>query len=371
MKIVVVGGGMQGKVIAENLLAREEKPQVTVVDIREPAHMAAGATFVKADVLDSKQVHNVAKGADVAVLAVPSSIARQALANLIEVGIPVVDVSFTPDPPLDLDKQAKKTGACVVVDCGVAPGLSHILVGRAYAELGGLDSARIFVGGMPQNPPAVFRHAVYFNPHDLLDEYYRPARARQGGKDVQPHPLDVPFEAISDPDLGELQAFLSDGLRSLLPSYPDVKEMSEWTLRWSGHLETMTFLRTLGLIDDEVAVKKLGTTIGAEFPAEKYPDVLLMLVECSRGKEKRAWRLIDRRTKDQSAMSRTTGYTTAAVAMVLARRQFTEPGVHPPERLGALAPVTTTIVEDLAARGVRVSPVSGERKAQLAGAAET
>lgn len=370
MKILVVGGGMQGKVIAENLLARSEKPQVTIADVRQPAQLAAGANFVKADVLDEKQVKDAASAADAAVLAVPSSIAHQALSNLIATGIPIADVSFTPNPPLDLDAKAKKSGACSVVDCGVAPGLSHLLVGKAYADLGGLDSAKIYVGGMPQSPPAVFRHAVYFNPHDLLDEYFRPARSRQNGKDMQPHPLDVPFEKFMDSELGELDAFLSDGSRSLLTSFPDVKNISEWTLRWTGHLETMSNLRALGLLDEGAGFQGLGTTLGGKFPAEKYPDVLLMVVECSRGQEKRRWRLIDRRTNNQSAMSRTTGYTTAAVAMVLARGQFKEPGVHPPERLGALESVTKTIIEDLVARGVKIEQTAGKREANLAAAGD-
>lgn len=353
MRIVVFGGGMQGLVIAENLLARKEKPEVVIVDIREPAHLPKGVTFAKCDVLDPNQVAAMTKGADAAVLAVPSKIARAALSNLITAGIPVADVCFTPDPPLDLDAAAKKSGACCVVDCGVAPGLSHILAGLAHAELGGLDSVRILVGGMPENPPAVFKHAVYFNPHDLLSEYVRPARARKSGKDINPAPMEVPAEIYKDNELGPLDAFISDGLRSLLGSYPDVPNMAELTLRWNGHLETMRNLYEMGLLSD-TAVQAVGTTIGNRYPADNYPDVLLMVVEATRGNKKRAWRLIDRRTNEQSAMSRTTGYTTAATAMMLAKKQFTEAGVHAPERIGKDPALAKIIIEDLAERGVAV-----------------
>lgn len=354
MRIVVVGGGMQGRVIAENLLRREEKPEVTIADLRQPATVPPGAKFVKADVLDPSQALSLAKGVDAVVLAVPSEISHAALRNLIAAGVSVVDVSFTPNPPLDLDAEAKKTGACCVVDCGVAPGLSHILIGAAHAELGGLDKVRIWVGGMPQKPPAVFHHAVYFNPHDLLSEYVRPARARSAGKNINPAPLDAPVETLEDKELGKLEAFLSDGLRSLLDSFPDVPDMAELTLRWPGHLETMRNLREIGLLEP-TEIQTVATTFGARYPENKYPDVLLMVVEATRGREKRAWRMIDRRTKDESAMSRTTGYTTAAVAMVLARKQFTEPGVHAPERLGKDAKLTKTVIDDLNDRGVSVT----------------
>jgi saccharopine dehydrogenase-like NADP-dependent oxidoreductase len=356
MKIVVVGGGMQGRVIAENLLARQEKPAVVIADLIEPALVPAGATFEQCDILDAAQASRLVKGADACALAVPSRIAHQSLENLLNAGACVADVSFTPDPPLTLDALAKKQGACCVVDCGVAPGLSHLLSGAAHAELGGLDALRIFVGGIPQSPPPGFHQAVYFNAADLLAEYVRPARARQGGKDVAPAPLDVQFEVFKDSELGTLQCFLSDGLRSLLGSYPDVPDMAEFTMRWPGHLDTMITLRQLSLLEPEV-INKVAEQLTAKFPADDFPDVLLMVIEARRGQKRRSWRLIDRRTGDQSAVARTTGYTTAAIAMVLARREFTEPGVHPPERLGRDAQLTAKIIDDLTARGINIAPM--------------
>ena len=357
MQLIVVGGGMQGRVIAQNLLAREEKPEVIIVDIKEPATLD-GAKYKQVNVLDQSQVDAAVKTADAVVLAVPSEISHRALSNLIKTGKPIVDVSFTPDPPLDLDDMAKKSGSCCVVDCGVAPGLSHILAGRAVAELGGLDSLRILVGGMPQDPPPVFRHAIYFNPNDLLAEYVRPARARKHGLNIAPSPLDVDFEKYTDAEVGELDAFISDGLRSLLTSFPDIPEMSEWTLRWSGHLETMKSLNELGLLNDMSTSQAVAKALVEKYPEEKNPDFLLMVIEAKKKGDRRLWRLIDRRTKGMSAMSRTTGYTTAAVAMVLARKQFTDPGVHAPEKLGASQELTATIVSDLKARGVSIAEIN-------------
>ncbi len=351
MRIVVFGGGMQGRVIAKNLAARSERPEVVLADINEITGLDKGISFRKTDVLNKKDVADAVKGADTAVLAVPSSIAHDALKNLIETGISVVDVSFTPDPPLSLDSLAKEKGACCVVDCGVAPGLSHILVGHAYATLGGLDSAKILVGGMAQNPPPVFHHAVYFNSHDLLSEYVRPARARVGGKEIAPAPLDAEIESFTDSEVGLLDSFLSDGLRSLLTSYPDVPEMVERTLRVNGHMDTMKNLSELGLFDDD-AIDSTAKKLGSKYAAEKYPDYLLMVVEAKRGNKTLAWRLIDHFKNGESAMSRTTGYTTAAVAMVLATKKFTTPGVHAPEKLGEVGDLAQVVIDDLKERGV-------------------
>lgn len=357
MQIVVVGGGMQGRVIAQNLLQREEKPEVVIVDIKQPEKLE-GIGFKQANVLDESQAREAVKDAHAVVLAVPSEISHAALANLIRAGKSVADVSFTPDPPLELDEAAKAKGACCVVDCGVAPGLSHILAGRAFAELEGLDSLRILVGGMPQVPPPGFFHAIYFNPNDLLAEYVRPARARKHGVNIAPSPMDVDFDKYTDMELGELDAFLSDGLRSLLGSYPDVPDMSEWTLRWEGHLDTMKTLHELGLLADPVSSAAMAGTLVGKYPDQAYPDVLLMVIEAKHKNERRLWRLIDKRTDGMSAMSRTTGFTTAAVAMVLARKQFTEPGVHAPERLGQDAKLTSTIVKDLVDHGVNICEIA-------------
>ncbi|MBX3135327.1 saccharopine dehydrogenase NADP-binding domain-containing protein [Candidatus Obscuribacterales bacterium] len=356
MRIVVFGGGMQGRVIARNLAARDEKPEVIIADLNEVAGLESTIKSVKANVLNKEEVGNVLKGADAAVLAVPSSIAHDALRNLIETGVAIVDVSFTPDPPLSLNAEAVKSGSCVVVDCGVAPGLSHLLVGRAYAELGGLDKVRILVGGMAQNPPPVFHHAVYFNASDLLAEYVRPARARISGKDIAPNPFDAPIEQHQDHEAGRLDAFLSDGLRSLLDSYPDVPDMVERTLRLDGHMETMRRLNELGLFDDD-SIHATAKKLGSKYSADKYPDFLLMVVEATRGNKTLAWRLMDRATNCESAMSRTTGYTTAAMAMVLAKKQFAKPGVFAPEKVGEETGIAQIIVDDLKERGVKTEAV--------------
>ncbi len=357
MKIVVFGGGLQGRVIAQNLIDRKEKPEVEIADIQKPSDLPRGVTYKQLDVLNESQVKAAAKGADAAVLAVPSAIARQSLSNLIAAGIPVADVCFTPDPPLDLDKKAKESGACCVVDCGVAPGLSHILVGSAYKILGSLDSIHILVGGMPIDPPEVFHHAVYFNPRDLIAEYIRPARARENGKDTDLAPLYAEVHKVKD-EAGFFDAFLSDGLRSLLTSFPNVPDMWERTLRWPGHMETMQTLHALGLFEDGVTGDTTADTIGKKFAGVKHPDFLVLRIECQKGDKKLAWRMYDKVTAGESAMSRTTGYTTAAVAMLLAQKKFTEPGVHAPEKLGEDQNLVDAVVNDLAERGVKVEELA-------------
>lgn len=365
MRIAVVGAGMQGLVVAENLAARDQVDEVVVADPTKPARLQPNVTHVEADATRDDGIPQEVRTADAAVLAVPSGIARRALASLLHLGVPVVDVSFTPEPPLDLDAAAKEHGTACVVDCGLAPGLSHALVAAAHRELGGLDGGRILVGGLPIDPPPAFRHAVYFNPRDLVAEYLRPARLRRGGKDEAPAPLDAEVERHHDDEMGDFEAFASDGLRSLLGSFPDVPDLVELTLRRDGHLAFMRALREAGLLDEagppsapEPAADATARALGARYAAARFPDFVLMHVEGRRGDRRAAWRLLDRHANGLSAMSRTTAFTAAAVATMVADGALDAPGVHPPERIGADAALMARLLDDLAGHGVRVERVA-------------
>ena len=347
---------MQGEVIARNLAARRETERVTLADLRAPAGpmLSKKCVRIRADALDPGALAKASRKADAAILAVPSAIARESLANLIDAGVPTVDISFTPEPPLDLDRRARRSRVPVVLDCGLAPGLSHILAAAAHRELGGLDSLRIYVGGVPQSPPEAFRHAVYFNARDLLDEYIRPARMRRRGRNIAPHPLDAPVESHRHTKVGRVEAFPSDGLRTLLTSFTEVRDMAELTLRHPGHLEAMRSLRAAGLLEGDQRTDALATSLGALFPSSGFPDRVVMDVRGRRGGRERRFSLHAVQEKSGNAMARTTGFTGAAAAVLLARGEFSEPGVHPPERLGDDPRLTAAVLADLGSRGILV-----------------
>jgi saccharopine dehydrogenase-like NADP-dependent oxidoreductase len=353
MRFVVFGGGMQGRVIAKDLLSRKEKPEVEIVDVNDIPQIP-GVKFHKANVLNAIEANAIASSADALVLAVPSQIAEKALANLIEFGLPIADVSFTPTPPLHLHARAIETGSCCIVDCGTAPGLSHVLIGSAHTEFGGLDSISILVGGIPIKPPPIFQHAIYFNAADLIEEYVRPARGRLNGKEISPSPLEEPLDTYEHPEFGKLESFISDGLRSLLESFPKVPNMVERTLRWPGHIETMKTLKAIGVFDTEAAIDAIASAWSRKYRPDKYHDAILLIMEAEKAGKKRSWQLVDRYTDNQSAMSRVTGFTTAAIASLLARKKFTEPGVHAPERIG-IDGLQDLVLADLAERGLNVT----------------
>ncbi len=357
---------MQGQTAARDLAARSDTDRVTVAD-SVPAKAGAKAPNVEHLVIDAignpQAVTKAARAAAACVVALPGSIAQRALPAVVAGGSPVVDMSFTPEVKDRALHRAALDAVCTLVrDVGVAPGLSHLLAAEAAAELGGLESLTIYVGGVPQHPPAdPFRHAVYFNPLDLIAEYTRPARMRSGAKDRAPDPLrNREREKLVDGRLGELEAFPSDGLRTLLDSYPKCAEMREMTLRWPGHLDYMAVIAAEGRLAEGKA-KATAADFAARFPGEKFPDFLLLEVQAKSGGKTVASRVLASASDGLTAMSRTTAFTATAAAHALAVGAFKQPGLHAPEVMGGNPRFKQLVLDDLAARGIVVETDAGGR----------
>lgn len=364
---VVVGGGQQGLVAARALRRSSGRPAVTVVDAR-PAPPGAGVEWVRADAAAGR-VTRMAAGADACVVALPGDLADRAVLAYARAGARVVDMSFVPEPArADIEAAAHRSGAVVVRDVGVAPGLSHVLAAALDRQLKGLDRLTIHVGGLPRRPPpGAFRHAVYFNALDLLSEYTRPARVRRGGRNLRANPLAARNERhVRDGRLGRLEAFPSDGLRTLLTSFPRCRQMEELTLRWPGHLKEMRRLARAGLLarGPGGAGPAMFTAMALDqaFPGRDMPDVLLMEVHGEASGRRAAWRVLDHGRGGQSAMSRTTAFTAVSAARALATGAFGESGLHGPEALGANDRARRALLAGVRSMGLRLG-----RRPQLRG----
>ena len=104
-----------------------------------------------------------------------------------QAGRPYVDISFMPENALELDRLARENGVTAVVDCGIAPGVSNMMVGFAAAELETTERVEIYVGGLPVERRWPFDYKAGFAPSDVLEEYVRmkpTLDAPQGGRMV-------------------------------------------------------------------------------------------------------------------------------------------------------------------------------------------
>jgi lysine 6-dehydrogenase len=370
-KVVVLGAGMVGSAIARDL-ALDAGLRVDVADVRAEAlerlpGLPASPGRVRADLSKPEAVRRLVSGYELVVGALPSVIGFQALRAVLEAGRDVVDISFMPENALELSALARERGATAVIDCGVAPGLSNMMVAAAAARLSPCESVQIYVGGLPVERHWPFEYKAGFAPWDVLEEYTRPARVVEHGRVVVKEPLSEP-ELLDFPGVGTLEAFNTDGLRTLVDTL-DAPFMKEKTLRWPGHADLMRVFRDTGFFSLEPvevagrAVRPRDLTAALLFPKwtfeEGEADLTVMRVRVEGGSQGQrvahCWDLVDRfhEASGLRSMSRSTGFVASSVARLVASGRFRQPGVHAPEAVGAREGLLEHVLADLTARGVR------------------
>lgn len=348
LRILILGGGAQGRVIAADLARSLPEATVRVADRVAPQLAPLpNLSWLEADLGEAPALERAIAGCDLAVGALPSRLGDLAMRAALAARRPMVDVSFAAESPLALDAAARAAGVYLVPDCGLAPGLSHLIAGRLVAEHGAPDSLTIYVGGVAQDRAAPYGYVVTWSPDDLLEEYRRPARVRRGGRTVE-LPVFDEMERLSVDGVGELEAFLSDGLRTLLETLPEVPEMSEKTLRWPGHAAAVQPLLAEGRFLD---------VIRARCMIQPARDLVVLIVRARWGATAREVLLVDRydEATGLTAMSRTTALTTAVVAQRAARGGVRGAGVLPLEHLARDAGFYDFVIAEMGRRGVRIT----------------
>lgn len=375
MRVAVLGGGMVGGVIAKDL-ARGGEFEVTVADVSagvvERLRGTAGVAALRADLSDPAEVRRVVDGHDLVVGAVPGHMGFRTLETVIETGRDVVDISFFPEDALALDDLARRRGVRAVVDCGVAPGCSNLILGRMEKEFDRLESFVCYVGGLPAVRTWPWEYKAPFSPSDVIEEYTRPARYVAAGRVVTMPALSEP-ELVEFPEVGTLEAFNTDGLRSLLFTVK-VPNMIEKTMRYPGHIEKIRVLRESGFFGTapvEVAgvrVRPLDVASKLLFPSWQFAPgeedltAMRVIVEGSKGgrRVRRSFEMVDRfdHATGTTSMARTTGYTCTAGVRLLASRLWERAGVSPPEFVGREERCYEFMMADLAKRNVAFAEVT-------------
>jgi lysine 6-dehydrogenase len=255
----------------------------------------------------------------------PGDFGHQATRELVHLGRKIVDLSFAEQTPDVLQEDALRKGATVVWDVGIAPGFSNLLVAQALRDQGRVDDVQIRVGGNPTKPDGIWSYMAPFSPYDVIAEYTRPARIISDGVTVVRPALDQRHR-ITVSGRGEMEAFLSDGLRSLLWTVP-AQSMAEYTVRWPGHIQRYIDMKNEGTLNPETLVQSwaLDPTKG-EFT---WMEVLV-----TANGEVIRWTVEDDGKGSDSSMARTTGLVTTAVALQwLETPELIPVGVHAPEEL--------------------------------------
>jgi saccharopine dehydrogenase-like NADP-dependent oxidoreductase len=371
MKITVLGAGLVGSAIVRDL-AQEMDFDVTAVDARreplEKLQREAGVRAVQADLRAEGSISALVAGCDLAVCAVPGFMGYETLRRVIRAGVDVVDISFFPEDAFSLDDLAHARRVTAVVDCGVAPGLSNIIAGYVDSQLDAVTRYACYVGGLPQVRRWPYEYMAVFSPSDVLEEYTRPARFVEHGREVV-RPALSGVELRDYPGVGTLEAFNTDGLRTLRKTL-SAPFMLEKTLRYPGHAELMRIYRESGFFGttpvelEGQSVRPIALTSKLLFDQwrlkEGEKDLTIMQVSLEGQKGGKGFTytydLLDEYdpVTHTTSMARTTGYTCAIVVRQVARGLFGQKGICPPEYIGRTEGCFEDLLIQYAARQIHL-----------------
>ncbi|MDP1676213.1 MAG: saccharopine dehydrogenase C-terminal domain-containing protein [Bacteroidota bacterium] len=369
MKVLVLGSGLVGRPMSVDL-AKDPSFHVTVADLngknldKIPTELTIRK--IETDLLNKEKLHTLLSDCDIVLNAVPGFMGFSTMKEIITAGKNVVDIAFFPENCFELDELAKKHNVTAVVDCGIAPGMSNLLAGYVNHLLDKTETILIYVGGLPVVRDWPYEYKAPFSPIDVIEEYTRPARYVENGKLVVRPALSDP-ELLSFPEIGILEAFNSDGLRTLAETL-HAPNMKEKTLRYPEHIEKIKVLRDSGFFSEKeidikgVKIRPIDVTTKLLFPMwelkcdDEEFTVMKIIIEGTKENKKLRYTydLFDRHDKvtNVHSMARVTGYTATTVLRMLSKGLFDRKGICPPEYIGQKPECVEFILNGLKERGV-------------------
>ncbi len=367
-KVIVLGAGLIGKPLAIDLV-KDDDFEVTIADkswrqLETISEAELGKKHL--DLRDSYELKKLLQPFDLVVNAVPGFMGYNTLKTVIDAGKDCVDIAFYPEDVFGLSELAWAKEVRVISDMGVAPGMSNLLAGFAASKMDEVDKIDIFVGGLPVVRKLPWEYKAVFSPSDVIEEYTRPARLVENGKIVTKPPL-TEIELLEFENVGTLEAFNSDGLRSLMFTIK-AKNMREKTLRYPGYAEKIKFLAENGFFDAEKidfngqTISPLEVTSKLLFKQWKLEegeeDLTIMKIVVAGKKDGKpvsyTFDLYDRydaKTKTHS-MARTTAYSASQAVRLMVSGLHTRKGIVVPEQLGKDEKIVNFMLSGLAERYV-------------------
>ena len=371
MNVIILGGGRVGSIIALDL-ANDKKYNVTICDINEIllkkiSARCSNISTIRKDISKPEDVTSLVNTYDVVINAVPGFMGFETAKAIIKAKKNSICISFYKEDPFQLDKLALKNNVTMIMDCGLYPGMGSALIMQASMELDKIDSILTYVGGLPQIREWPSEYKAVFSPIDVIEEYIRPARfIVNGGLKEKPALSDS--EYIFFPKIGTLEAFNTDGLRTMIKTI-NASNMKEKTLRYPGHIEKMIVLRELGFFNknktirfDNIKISPLEFTSKILFPNWKMKDgeaditIFRSIINGIKNGKKSNYtiELFDKYCPNTNitSMARTTGYTASIALRMVVDGLYLHKGISPPEYMGKKPECMNYLLKELKKRGV-------------------
>jgi lysine 6-dehydrogenase len=375
MRFLVLGRGAQGSACAFDLLQNPAVTSVRLADLNVadlPAFLPTGdsrLTPVSLDVRNRDAVLAEMGHVDAVLSAAPYYFNGDLAAWSVEAGVHFTDLGGNTEivfKQKELHAAAQAKGVTIVPDTGLAPGMINVLAEHGIRSLDSVESVKLFVGGLPQEPVPPLNYQIVYSIEGVLDYYSTLSWVVRDGKRTQVTALSErePVEFASP--IGTLEAFhTAGGLSTMAWRYEGRIPVMEYkTLRYPGHAELMAAMRDLGLYDDTpIDVKGVRVsprdvfiaTVGPKLRRPGAKDLVALRVVVTGKKDgvatTRRYDLLDYydAQHDITAMMRVTGYTLSITGQLMASRALAS-GVHTPDEC---FPGDQYIAE-LAKRGINI-----------------
>ncbi len=380
MRILVLGSGLMGPAAAFNAMSDPDVSEVVLCD-RDQGQLdiaqrrlrglegAEKLSTVSLDLSDLPAATRLMGGFDSSVGALPHAGVDWGIRAAVAAGTPLVDLARPLDSELpDLRREVQAAGGLVILGCGVEPGLTEILARYLAEKLDQVDELHIKCGGIPERPTPPLGYKIVFGGRKLpLRE--EDAYVVEDGE-LKPVPRYSGVERVFFPGVGEVEAWHEGFMPWLtdLEALKGLKAGTQKTIRWPGYAAKVTVLKELGLLSEEpVEVDGVEVSPKKVVDAVLYPhvkleegerDLTLFRVEAIGMRDGRPRRLkvemVDR-YEDRlgfTSMARTTAFTGAIVARMVARGDLKARGLFTPEQV-ITGPVLDSLLEELAALDVR------------------
>jgi len=376
--MLVLGAGLQGSACAFDLLRRPDVERVTLADL-QPKRAAAflkkkkdkRLVTVRLDAKRGPQLRELMRGHDAVMNALPYYFNYPVAKAAVAMGLHCADLGGNTEivqKQKTLHAAAQKKHVSIIPDCGLAPGMVNIIAAEGIRRVGDVESVKIFVGGLPQQPEPPLNYQIVYSLEGALDYYTTPSWVLRDGRPERVDALSE-VEAVEFPSpVGTLEAFHTGGGISTMPwAYRGrVRTMEYKTLRYPGHVAIMRPIRELGLLSlDPVSVK--GTeivpreafiaTVSPQLTKPNARDLVALRVEVQgRGGRRVAWQLLDYYDEATgiSAMMRTTGFSLAITGVMQVDGRIKSTGVYTPDE----AVPFRAYVDELKQRGMEVRQVT-------------
>ena len=296
-RYAIIGAGRQGLSAAYDLARFGSAEEILLCDLNlETAQK--GAVKLRAQLsqdlfkpldLDAgnlNQLHQVLKGVDSAISAVPFTFNLGITRTAIECGTNLCDLgghTETVRKQLALDESS----ITIVPDCGMGPGLNISLGILAMSFLEKPINLFIWDGGLPLNPVPPWNYISTFHINGLTNEYQGPAWFIRDGKPTQVPCLSEVEELDFPTPLGRLEAAVTAGGLSTAPwtFAGKLQRLENKTLRYPGHWQTFQAFQQLGLFEQTpikgfIPREIFHALLQPKISSDQVHDICVIRVRC-------------------------------------------------------------------------------------------